>query len=304
MLPNAIIAGVPRAGTTSLFTWLADHPDVEGSIEKETFYFVDPETHSYRPDANFRLHGLAGYEQCFPRTTSASVVLESTPQYIYQKLALAKLPDLPTRPKFVFVLRDPADQMFSTYSYFRSNWNHLDRDVSFPEYVELARGRDPRLDRNELLRDAFANCEYQKRLDEWIARAGADRVLVCMFEDVKRDRTAFVKRVARFLGVDPAFYDGYDFPLENYSYKVKNYALHELNIRVRSMLPLSPRSRIFRALRDVYRKFNTEKPAPETVSGRDREVKEALRAEFSASYAALAARYSLASATAERSEAA
>src|SRR5215212_3535508 len=53
MLPNWIIAGVPKAGTSTLFRWLTDHPEVSGPSEKETCYFVDRGSHMFRPDRNF-----------------------------------------------------------------------------------------------------------------------------------------------------------------------------------------------------------------------------------------------------------
>lgn len=67
MLPNLVITGFPKCGTTSLFTWLADHPQVTGSTVKETNFFVDPGTHSFRSHANFRDHGLAGYKAYFQK---------------------------------------------------------------------------------------------------------------------------------------------------------------------------------------------------------------------------------------------
>src|SRR5688572_5812110 len=49
MLPNVIIAGAPKCGTSSLFRWLTDHPQVGGSTMKETYFFIDPESHMYDP---------------------------------------------------------------------------------------------------------------------------------------------------------------------------------------------------------------------------------------------------------------
>ena len=80
MLPNWIIIGVPKASTSSLFRWLADHPQAAGSTQKETYYFVDPGTHMFRPECNIRDHGIAGYEGHFAQCDAAAkVVVEATP---------------------------------------------------------------------------------------------------------------------------------------------------------------------------------------------------------------------------------
>lgn len=50
VLPNLVICGVPKAATSSLFGWIAAHPDALGTREKETYFFVDPGTHMYRAD--------------------------------------------------------------------------------------------------------------------------------------------------------------------------------------------------------------------------------------------------------------
>ena len=122
-LPNFIMAGAPKAGTSSIHTWLADHPDALGSIPKETYYFVDPGTHMYEPARNIA-NGLDGYRIFFrpPANSAPRVVFESTPSYLYYQTALEYLPDLETRPKFLFIVREPAAQIYSLYSYFKNNW--------------------------------------------------------------------------------------------------------------------------------------------------------------------------------------
>ena len=292
MLPNFVIAGFPKCGTTSLFTWLADHPQVVGSTVKETNYFVDPGTHSFRTHANFRDHGLAGYEAFFPAETDAKVILEATPQYAYQTTALTELPLIPSRPKIIFVLRNPADQIFSLYKYYKGNFNFVDRDMSFSKFVELARSQNPAVSRNELLINAFANCDYELHLKRWMQNIGQDRISIYIFEDMKRDRKHFVQCVAREMGIDSCFYNTYSFPVENYSYRLRSYHLHQLNIRVRNMLPISQRSSLWRGLRSVYRKLNT-RPHDKEMPNRDQDVLQALRDEWSSRYNALVHRYGL-----------
>ena len=71
-LPNLIIAGAPKCGTTSLFRWIDEHPEAEGSSVKETCFFVDPQSHVFDPSSNFASGGLAvrrllHFSRCTPR---------------------------------------------------------------------------------------------------------------------------------------------------------------------------------------------------------------------------------------------
>ncbi|MGZ0186475.1 MAG: sulfotransferase domain-containing protein, partial [Alphaproteobacteria bacterium] len=152
-LPNLIIAGAPKCGTSSLFQWIADHPDAEGSLVKETCYFADAESHVFDPTSNFAAAGLAGYERFFPVSKpKARIRLEATPTYIYQNSAFQHLPDIKTRPRFLFVLREPSQQILSTYRYFKNNWTFLKAGDGFADFIEMVNSNDSRLNRNELLR--------------------------------------------------------------------------------------------------------------------------------------------------------
>ena len=92
-LPNLIVAGAPKCGTSFLFQWIADHPEAEGARIKEICSFNDPSSHVFNSERNFALTGLAGYENYFPvKKPHAKVRLEATPTYMYQQTALAHPP--------------------------------------------------------------------------------------------------------------------------------------------------------------------------------------------------------------------
>jgi hypothetical protein len=97
---------------------------------------------------------------------------------MYQQTALAHLPDLPTTPKFLFVVRDPAAQLLSTYRYYLNNWLMLGADVSFGDFIKMVENKDPILAKNELLADAFLNVRYRDRLACWRDRVGMKMMFV------------------------------------------------------------------------------------------------------------------------------
>lgn len=291
MYPNLILAGAPKAGTSSLHFWLSEHPEVQGSQPKETYFAVDPGTHMHDP-ARHIANGIDGYGHFFPiaekTTSSCKIVMEATPSYLYSETALNTLPDLPSMPRFVFVLREPAQQVYSLYTYFRDNWNWIPAGMSFAEFVEAARSEQGDFKGNELARHALRYADYRPFLEAWRNRVGEERMLVLPFDDLVADQRVFTQDLARWIGIDPSFFDSYGFPSDNETYAVKNRWLQDLNIRLRGYLP---KGRTYEALRSLYRRVNTTKPSKPAES--DAAIVAALRAEYAAPNAALAESFGL-----------
>lgn len=261
ILPNFLICGAPKAGTSSLHVWLADHPDALGSSEKETYFCVDSGTHMYRPDANI-IDGIKGYEQYFNPIPGVQpkVLLESTPSYLYSKTALEFIPDLPGKPKCLFVLREPAAQIYSMFNYFQTNWSWISSDINFEQYLDILYegAKEDAFNGNELARDALINAKYSDFLIPWRNRLGDERIMVRSFDSLRRSPKDFTKEIAAWLDLDPSFYDSYRFPSDNQTYAVKNIQLQRLNVAVRSLLPQGP---AYRMLKRFYRALNTHKPS-------------------------------------------
>lgn len=289
-LPNFIVAGAPKCGTSSLYRWIADHPDAEGAVVKETRYFVDADSHVFDPSSNFATGGAAGYARFFPVSNRhARIRLEATPTYIFQRSALNALPDIQTQPRFLFLLREPSRQILSTYRYFSNNWSYLKADVPFAEFLAMAEAGDPRLAANELLSAAISNARYVESLELWRARVGPDRMRVMLLEDIQADPRGAMAGLAGWLGLDPAFYGDYAFPRENETYRARSQTLQTVNERLRGLVAKTP---LYRPLRALYRSVNTAK-APAPLDDRDRAALADLRRGFDADNMRLAASFDL-----------
>ena len=244
----------------------------------------------FDPVNNFACDGLAGYERLFPvQNPAAKVRLEATPTYIYQSTALSELPDLETRPKFIFILREPSRQILSTYRYFSNNWDYLKADVPFADFIAMAATEDERLANNELLQHAFRNVRYAERLEPWRARIGVERMRVLLLEDLQARRDETMGEIAQWLDLDPTFYETYDFPRENETYQVRSQMLQSVNIRVRGLLAKTP---LYEGLRQAYRKLNT-KAAPAMLSDADEMAMQQIKLVCAPQNAKLASRFDL-----------
>ena len=108
VLPNFIIAGAQKSGTSSLFTILNQHPDIFLPDIKETHFFDNDE---------FYNKGLGWYEKTFFKGYNGEkAVGDNTPGYMFKPGVAERIArDLGTDIKLVFILRNPADRMFSFY---------------------------------------------------------------------------------------------------------------------------------------------------------------------------------------------
>lgn len=278
-LPNALIVGTPKCGTTSLFRWLEAHPDACGPREKELWYLKDmswrerhridfdpffSETFRPRPfDEDF----VRRYAELFAACGRGShkVIFEATPDYIYHRTALEFLSTLSPPPLLIFSFRRPSARIYSYYQFAKNNLGGFDRDLGFARFLDIIRERLPNRLGSQIHLLIKQSC-YVDYLAVWFERLPRDRVAVYLFEDIVRDPRGTMQDLARRLDIDPAFYESYDFPRENPSYQVRSVGLHRTLLKVRTKLPPWLRDGILRAL---YRALNTA-PAQGESSPEDR----------------------------------
>lgn len=269
MLPNLVIAGAPKCGTSSLFKWLSDHPRACGSTVKETYYLLDAGHPLLRFAAagSYHEHGLGGYEQFFARCDGdADIVFEATTHYLYQRTALEVLSQLRPQPQVVFVLRKPSERVYSSYQYTKNNLAKLDKEISFSRFVRLVEGgeRVAGLDAvlgesAYVLKNDIGYSRYVEHLTPWVERFGRERVHVLLFEDMRRDPRAFMKSLAARLGLDAAFYDGYSFPVRNETVSIKSQQLHR---RARMFEGVLPDGALKDFVRGLYLKVQSDGQPP------------------------------------------
>ena len=285
-LPSLFIAGAPKSGTSSVFQWLADHPHAHGSKPKEPCFFADPGSHVFRRDFNAS-YGLDLYAKSFsPVPNGVSVLLEGTSSYLYSNTALEEIPKLPTCPRCLFILREPAAQVYSTYVYFKNNWAAIPREMCFEDYLKALRHRSCDFAGNELAANALENAAYVHWLRDWRDRLGPNRMKVCTFDTLKEDARAFMINLANWVGLDPTFYENYEFQIENESYIPRNRSLQQINVALRGILP---QGAVYNIARSLYRQLNTRAP---DRRGMD-DMLALLRAEFAEDNKALAEEFDL-----------
>jgi hypothetical protein len=229
ILPNVIIAGAPKCGTTSLFRYLADHPDACSSKVKETRYLLDANYPLFDPQNTFLRDGLSGYSRFFSidEANTRSVILEATPDYIYQDTPHEALRKFPSVPYVIFVFRRPAVRILSYFNYAQNNLAQLPKDWSFEHFVDLLLA-DSVSNEYPIVRESLRHSRYADYLQRWIDTVGRDNICAILFEELTQDPLSQMKALAQRIGLDPTFYDSYEFPRENPTIFIRNQNLHRI----------------------------------------------------------------------------
>jgi Sulfotransferase family len=205
-LPDFLIVGAPKAGTTALHAALATHPQLYLSPVKEPKFFLcdgRPPTAGAGPgDAHSAREWIwrrDRYEALFADAPAGMLRGESTPLYLYDPRAHARIRRLVPDAKLVALLRDPVDRA-------HSNWMHLWSDGLEPigDFVAACRAEDDRV------RAGYAPFwhylrlgRYGEQLEHLYSLFDPAQVLVLRYRDLVDGPVEILDGIARFLGVAP-----------------------------------------------------------------------------------------------------
>jgi hypothetical protein len=241
-----VLAGFPKGGTSSIFSWLDAHPQLQGSVPKEPFFLMD-DAHPLagQQGALLSRDGWKAYETFFPEPAKGRLRFEATTHYFYQETARKHLASLDPQPLVIFVLREPAQRLLSSFRYTRDNLGNCDRRLSFDQYVDcLLSGELRGLDRYYR---AASSCWIAKRelefgryvewLDWWLEVLDPRNLEVVLFEEVTRNPAREMARLARRLGIDETFYADFEFGKKNATYRVAHQGLHRFVRRLALRIP-------------------------------------------------------------------
>jgi hypothetical protein len=182
-LPDFIVIGAPKAGTTSLARWLDAHPDV----------FVPPpkELHFFDRDSCWE-RGAEWYAGNFGDAGDVAVVGEATPEYLAAPDVPKRMAKVVPHVKLIALLRNPVDRAYSHYWHARG-WGGEDR--SFDDAVDRLLAGDTNV------RQYISRGYYLEQLQCYEECFPRESMLVLRFEDLTGDPAAAFRQVCGFLGV-------------------------------------------------------------------------------------------------------
>lgn len=213
-LPNLIIAGVTKAGTTSLFTYLTAHPDVCSSSIKEVAYFLPLR---WGQD----LAPLSDYRRYFNHCERRRFIMEASASYFFGAEAVSsKIHEILKGVRIIVMFRDPVARLYSFFNYHQNMLN-IDSEMTFTDYIKKCESftdHDFKKEENYYYY-GLSNGRYVTFIEPWIKNFGND-INFYFFEDLKNDQHFFMKEICNWLEIDDSYYDNYEFVIEN---KTRNY---------------------------------------------------------------------------------
>jgi hypothetical protein len=234
-LANLIIAGVNRAATTSLFTYLSEHPQICPSTIKETNYFLPAlDGGVLEPIDNYAAYFKGGNDEKYR--------MEASPRYIFGHARIAASIYRHLGPiRIIFVLRDPVTRMVS-YFQQRKRSGELQPMMSIDEYAQRAlkelpgvlaanNGKPIEVYRESIFVRGFAQGLYVDYLEGWY-EVFPETIHVSFFEHMGRDSQSAVEDVCSWLGLDPSVYRRLQFTRENRTMEHKSATLFKIASRI------------------------------------------------------------------------
>lgn len=187
MLPNFIVVGAEKAGTTWLHEALSQHTGIFLPQVKELHYFNRYDSNLNEID-NFTRRSREWYETFFAKAPQDSLRGEITPLYLPDPDAPNRIFDVLPEVKIVISLRNPVARAYSHFKMATAK-AHLSGTLD-----EVILQDDARILRRGL---------YAEQLRIWLDMFGPERVYVVLFEDLMANPTDQLAALATFLGVDP-----------------------------------------------------------------------------------------------------
>ena len=182
MLPNFLIIGAQKAGTTWLARCLGEHPDVFIPEIKEIYYF----------DRHYD-KGQAWYEAYFEPWSGEKAVGEGTVGYILSTNAPGRIhATLGREVKLIASLRHPVERAYSAYRMFLSR-GRIPYNMDFRTFV-----RDD-------VRTSRRQSTYTPQLERYLSLFARDHLLVLIYEEIYQDTQKALDTCAVYLGVEPGF---------------------------------------------------------------------------------------------------
>ena len=203
-LPDFLIAGVPKAGTTALHAALVKHPGLYLSRVKEPKFFLTggrpPATGGPGDVQTYQEHvwRRRDYEALFDPAPPGTLRGEATPFYLYDPAAHDRIRATVPDAKLILLLRDPVDRA-------HSNWTHLWNAGLEPEADFLTACRAEEQRRAAGWADFWHYIGlglYGRQVQHLYQVFPREQVLLMRYRELKDDPRAALDRVCRFLGVD------------------------------------------------------------------------------------------------------
>lgn len=259
-MPNFLIIGAAKSGTTALHTYLQQHPQIYMTPSKETNFFafegqeIDFKGPGDEALKEFSITNLDTYQQQFKNVTNELAIGEACPLYLYHAEAAKRIKNYIPNARLIIILRNPIERAYA-------NFLHLIRDGREPvtDFSQALENETRRINENwEWFWHYTQVGYYGEQIKNYTQLFSPEQIKIYLYEDLKSDPLSLFQDIFSFLEVDPSFQP--DLTIRpNKSGMPKNKLLHKIltqpNPLKAALKPLIPA-----AIRQKIQHQNLAKP--------------------------------------------
>jgi len=201
--PDFFIVGAPRSGTTSMYTYLKQHPEIYVSIQKEPHFFGSDLTPL---PGGIREEDL--YLSLFAGAGDRRRAGEGSVYYLSSRQAPLEIRAYAPEARVIILLRDPLRMAYSLYGLYRRTGNEDLPTFEAALAAEPERRQGRRLPAGAYFPEGLLytdGARYAAKVERYFEVFGRENVCCILFDDLVRDTAAVYRRALEFLDVDPSF---------------------------------------------------------------------------------------------------
>jgi hypothetical protein len=254
--PDFFIVGAPKCGTTAMYSYLQEHPQVFMPFHKEPLYFGADLQRRYGQMTEKQ------YLDLFAAARPDQRAGEASAWYLYSQSAAREIHAFAPDADIVVMLRNPVDVMYAQHSQLLFNRQEVITDFGEALEAEEDRRQGRRLPPGPIRAENLfyrQMVRFADQMERYLDVFGADRVHVIINDDLRRDTPGEYRRVLEFLDVDPAFQPS--FSLKNTNKRPRIAGLQQLIYAppapIRVLAPWLRRSRLAHAVRGALLNVNS-----------------------------------------------
>jgi hypothetical protein len=281
--PNFFIVGAPKSGTTALYEYLRQHPEIFMPAIKEPHFFGS-DLHSEK-----FIRDEAAYRKIFQLRGTAPLAGEASVYYLYSREAAAEISRFNPASKIIIMLRNPVEMIHSLHSQAVSSANEDILDFAEALNAEAHRHRGDRIpDIADFPQGLFYRDigHYAEQVDRFLRCFSAEQVRIILFDEFVRTPEKIYQEVLRFLEVqDMHFEPEFRKVNENrrlVSVTLEHFFKRQTGIR-RTLKTATPR--LYSSLYAAFRRLNARKARRAPMDAR---LRAALLEEFAPEISVLA----------------
>lgn len=215
ILPNTFLIGAQKAATTSVYSWLSQHPDVCAPMSVKDYAFFTRD--------DFFEKGLEHLSSFYEgEYNNEGIVLQGSVHYIFFEKALKRIYDFNPNSKFILVLRNPIERALSAYEYaLKFNYENLAINEAFRNEDLRMKSEDHRVTSELTYKNHGL---YYKQIQVFLKYFNRNQIKIVLFEDVSNPEL-LTKELFEFLEIDSNFNPV--FKAMNITGKVKNKTIQK-----------------------------------------------------------------------------